>query len=36
MTTLDRRAIDLQDLVQDILKQFQCVNSVRPTVLTSN
>ena len=27
MTTLDRRAADLQDLVQDILKQFQCVNA---------
>lgn len=27
MTTLDRRAADLQDIVQDILKQFQCVNA---------
>jgi MarR family 2-MHQ and catechol resistance regulon transcriptional repressor len=27
MTTLDRRAADLQDVVQDILKQFQCVNA---------
>jgi DNA-binding MarR family transcriptional regulator len=27
MTPLDRRAADLQDVVQDILKQFQCVNA---------
>ena len=27
MTSLDRRAADLQDVVQDILKQFQCVNA---------
>jgi DNA-binding MarR family transcriptional regulator len=27
MTTLDRRAADLQDVVQDILKQFQSVNA---------
>lgn len=27
MTFLDRRAADMQDLVQDILKQFQCVNA---------
>lgn len=27
MTTLDRRAGDLQEVVQDILKQFQCVNA---------
>src|SRR5262249_52571268 len=27
MTSLDRRAADLQDVVQDILKQFKCVNS---------
>jgi MarR family 2-MHQ and catechol resistance regulon transcriptional repressor len=27
MTSLDRRAADLQELVQDILKQFQCVNA---------
>jgi MarR family 2-MHQ and catechol resistance regulon transcriptional repressor len=27
MTPLDRRAADLQDIVQDILKQFQCVNA---------
>ena len=27
MTSLDRRAADLQDIVQDILKQFQCVNT---------
>jgi DNA-binding MarR family transcriptional regulator len=27
MSPLDRRAADLQDLVQDILKQFQCVNA---------
>jgi DNA-binding MarR family transcriptional regulator len=27
MTVLDRRAADLQDVVQDILKQFQCVNA---------
>jgi MarR family 2-MHQ and catechol resistance regulon transcriptional repressor len=27
MTTLDRRAADLQDVVQDILKQFQGVNA---------
>lgn len=27
MPSLDRRAADLQDLVQDILKQFQCVNA---------
>jgi DNA-binding MarR family transcriptional regulator len=27
MTTLDRRAADMQELVQDILKQFQCVNA---------
>jgi DNA-binding MarR family transcriptional regulator len=27
MTTIDRRAADLQDVVQDILKQFQCVNA---------
>jgi MarR family 2-MHQ and catechol resistance regulon transcriptional repressor len=28
MTVLDRRAADLQDVVQDILKQFQCVHTV--------
>jgi MarR family 2-MHQ and catechol resistance regulon transcriptional repressor len=27
MTALDRNAIDLRDLVQEILKQFQCVNA---------
>lgn len=27
MTSLDRRAVDLQDVVQDILKQFQSVNA---------
>ena len=27
MTTLDRRAADLQEVVQDILKQFQSVNA---------
>jgi MarR family 2-MHQ and catechol resistance regulon transcriptional repressor len=27
MTTLDRRAADLEELVQDILKQFQTVNA---------
>jgi MarR family 2-MHQ and catechol resistance regulon transcriptional repressor len=27
MTTLDRRAADLQEIVQDILKQFQSVNA---------
>ena len=27
MTSLDRRAADLQELVQDILKQFQYVNA---------
>jgi DNA-binding MarR family transcriptional regulator len=27
MTSLDRRAADLQEVVQDILKQFQCVNT---------
>src|SRR4051794_7774855 len=27
MTSLDRRAADLQEVVQDILKQFQCVNA---------
>jgi MarR family 2-MHQ and catechol resistance regulon transcriptional repressor len=27
MAPLDRRAADLRDLVQDILKQFQCVNA---------
>jgi len=27
MTSLDRRAADLQELIQDILKQFQCVNA---------
>jgi DNA-binding MarR family transcriptional regulator len=27
MTTLDRRAADLQEMVQDILKQFQSVNA---------
>jgi DNA-binding MarR family transcriptional regulator len=27
MNTLDRRAADLQEVVQDILKQFQCVNA---------
>jgi DNA-binding MarR family transcriptional regulator len=27
MTSLDRRAVDLQELTQDILKQFQCVNA---------
>lgn len=27
MTSLDRRAADLQDVVQDILQQFQCVNA---------
>ncbi len=27
MTILDRRAADLQDVVQDILKQFQCVHA---------
>jgi MarR family 2-MHQ and catechol resistance regulon transcriptional repressor len=27
MTPLNRRVADLQDLVQDILKQFQCVNA---------
>jgi DNA-binding MarR family transcriptional regulator len=27
MTPLDRRAADLQDVVRDILKQFQCVNA---------
>ena len=27
MTPLDRRASDLQEVVQDILKQFQCVNA---------
>ena len=27
MTPLDRRAADLQDIIQDILKQFQCVNT---------
>jgi DNA-binding MarR family transcriptional regulator len=27
MTTLDRRAADMQELVQDILKQFQSVNA---------
>lgn len=28
MTSSDRRAADLQDIVQDILKQFQSVNAV--------
>ena len=28
MTVLDRRAADLQDVVQDILKQFQCAHAV--------
>src|SRR3954468_17006975 len=27
MTFLDRRAADLQELVQDIVNQFQCVNA---------
>ena len=27
MTSLDRRAADLQELVQDIVKQFECLNS---------
>jgi MarR family 2-MHQ and catechol resistance regulon transcriptional repressor len=27
MTPLDRRVADLEELVQDILKQFQCVNA---------
>jgi MarR family 2-MHQ and catechol resistance regulon transcriptional repressor len=27
MTSLDRRAVDLQEVVQDILKQFQCVHA---------
>jgi MarR family 2-MHQ and catechol resistance regulon transcriptional repressor len=27
MTPLDRKAADLRDVVQDILKQFQCVNA---------
>jgi MarR family 2-MHQ and catechol resistance regulon transcriptional repressor len=27
MSSLDRRAADLQDLVQDILKQFQCIHA---------
>ncbi len=27
MTTLDRRAVDLQEVVQDILKQFQSVHA---------
>jgi MarR family 2-MHQ and catechol resistance regulon transcriptional repressor len=27
MTSLDRRAADLQDVVQDIMKQFQCVDA---------
>jgi MarR family 2-MHQ and catechol resistance regulon transcriptional repressor len=27
MKSLDRRAMDLQDVVQDILKQFQCINA---------
>ena len=27
MTSLDRRAADLQELVQDIMKQFECLNS---------
>jgi DNA-binding MarR family transcriptional regulator len=27
MESLDRRAADLQGLVQDILKQFQCINA---------
>jgi DNA-binding MarR family transcriptional regulator len=27
MTSLDRRVADLQDVVQDILKQFQCVHA---------
>jgi DNA-binding MarR family transcriptional regulator len=27
MTSLDRRAADLQEVVQDILKQFQCVHA---------
>ena len=27
MTALDRRAADLRDVVQDIVKQFQCVNA---------
>lgn len=27
MSPLDRRAADLQDLVQDVLKRFQCVNA---------
>src|SRR5947207_5573102 len=27
MTSLDRRAADMQEVVQDILKQFQCVNA---------
>lgn len=27
MTILDRRVADLQDVVQDILKQFQCVHA---------
>src|SRR5215471_14529552 len=27
MNSVDRRAADLHDLVQDILKQFQCVNA---------
>ena len=28
MTSLDRRAADLQELVQDIVKQFECLNSM--------
>src|SRR5215475_6936405 len=27
MSPLDRRAADLRDAVQDIMKQFQCVNA---------
>jgi MarR family 2-MHQ and catechol resistance regulon transcriptional repressor len=27
MTPLDRKAADLRDVVQDIMKQFQCVNA---------